>query len=430
MLKVLPAFIAVVGFVSSTGGQAIAVAAPPATPPNLLVTGRVLSEVTPGVTAATDATVYVWWIPGLADAQVGDELPIESLAATPVGPQGWYSISVAPTATMRREAAANGGWLNFNIGTVDRTVGKLEATGISRRLVNGAWVPPHTAVPTTTLTTAAAATPSGGPEDPYAPASEASVTDLVLSSTSPGVPQDTSSGGKNRATSAFSNVTAATGIAYCSFIVDARPQRHVDVVEFHNATNSDARWTYGQSADSDIEGGIDYGDDGGWKIGATGHISNSNSAWVSRSNTDGARANNYGTTDFDFIDGHYQPYGSGTTCEGSSIPVNTKVKNPQKWVAGVGSNTGVGSEYIGCDQAPQSDHRTSYPVGSSFTRASSSASRIGVAVDLGPITTGAKSGYSTNMDLHWDSVRGHGIWLCGTNYDVVSAGVIHAQSRP
>jgi hypothetical protein len=33
------------------------------------------------------------------------------------------------------------------------------------------------------------------------------------------------------------------------------------------------------------------------------------------------------------------------------------------------------------------------------------------------------------MDMKWVSKRGKGIWLCGTNYGVTRAGVIHAQNR-
>lgn len=89
-----------------------------------------------------------------------------------------------------------------------------------------------------------------------------------------------------------------------------------------------------------------------------------------------------------------------------------------------------GAEYIGCDQSPQSGHRTSYPPGSFFDRASSDASRISVGADVGPIFVGAKSGFSTNMALHYDSKRGNGIWLCGTYSGPSTAGVVHAQNKP
>ena len=108
-----------------------------------------------------------------------------------------------------------------------------------------------------------------------------------------------------------------------------------------------------------------------------------------------------------------------------------KVKNPISCQAGVHTNTTIpGAEFIGCRHSPQSDHRTPYPVGSYFVRDEESAAKIGLAVDIGPIKIGAASGYSTYVMSGWNSKRGNGIWLCGTNHGVTTAGVIHAQNRP
>ncbi len=379
------------------------------------------------------ATVKVWWIPGLQHAQPGDELAIETIGTARAATDGSYTVEVAPTAAMARAAADNGGWLNFDVGASAPSLGALDTTGVSRRLVNGVWTAPQevTSGLTAVGSAASSATMTVDDELPRTPTSRTAKTDLVLT------PTAALSGTARSGKAAFGGTAATTdeaettaGVAYCSFIVDARPKRTVDVVEFHNASNSNAKWTYGQSADSDIEAGIDYGGDGGWKVGSTRHVSNARSATVYREYNGGDKANNYGTSDFEFIDGHYEPYGNGTTCEGSSIPVNTKVKNPVEWVGGVGSNHTAGSEYVGCDQKPQSDHRTSYPAGSGFTRNDSNASEITAAVDIGPIHVGASSGFSTYLDSHWDSKRGSGIWLCGTNNYPTSAGVIHAQNRP
>jgi hypothetical protein len=88
-----------------------------------------------------------------------------------------------------------------------------------------------------------------------------------------------------------------------------------------------------------------------------------------------------------------------------------------------------GAEYFGCSSSPQKDHRTSYPVGGSFTRDTNSAAKIGNAVDLGPITVGSNTDYSTSMSQSWTSRRGNGIFLCGTNNYPPTAGVIHAENR-
>jgi hypothetical protein len=88
-----------------------------------------------------------------------------------------------------------------------------------------------------------------------------------------------------------------------------------------------------------------------------------------------------------------------------------------------------GREYLGCGNSPQSDHRTAYPKDTFFTRNDQDASSITNGVDIGPISLSSKSGFSEFMDVHYDSARGSGIWLCGTNHYAPTAGVIHAQDR-
>jgi hypothetical protein len=414
-----------------------AAAAAATSDPDLLVTGDVVSQADGTVRPAVGAEVYVWWVPGLEDAQPGDELPIETVATTSTSVDGRYAVTLAPTPAMEAAAATNGGWVNLNVGTVTSletgamSGERIESTGISRRVEGTTWAaaaapsPVEGAIETfaKALGRPSARVAAQTSERPAPETNQQMEADLVVSKDSP-VATTTRVAGQLGRTSAL-----AAGRAYCSFVTTARPQRRVSVVEFHNASNSNASWSYGQSADSDIEAGIDYSGNGGWTVGATRHVSNRTSSTVSRSYAGGDKANNYGRTDFDFVDGYYKPYGNGATCHGTSIPVNTKVRNPVEWVGGVGSSTASGSEFIGCDQSPQSGHRTSYPAGTSFERSDSSAAKIGGAVDIGPISLGATSGYSTQMDMKWVSKRGKGIWLCGTNYGVTRAGVIHAQNR-
>lgn len=382
--------------------------------PQPFLNGRVTETLGGGASPVADAPVTVSWIPGLDSARPGDELQIQSVGVTQTDGTGGYSIDVKPTAAMKRAAAKNDGWINFDVGVVDSSAGKAQTTIVQRRLVNGNWRAPN-------LNAQQAGPASRTAKRTVDVDATGATTDLVLTEASPDIAPGAVNGGDQ-------GVSGRAGAAYCSFIVDARPQRYVNVVEFHNAGNSDARWAYGRTADSDIDGGADYSGDGGWVVSGTLHISNSNSASVFRDYY--GVANNYGSTKFEFIDGHYQPYGAGSVCTGSSIPVNTKVKNPISWYGGVSSNTGSGSGFVGCDQLPQSANRIKLPVNAGFTRNTSAAAKIGAAVDLGPINVGARSGYSTNMDSSWTAKRGRGIWLCGTNSAPTTAGVIHAQNRP
>ena len=406
------------------------VAGPPSSTvdPGVLVAGKVTAQFGTEQSAPVQgADVSVWWIPGMATAKPGDVLEIETVATTQTGPDGSYEIRLAPTAAMTRAASANGGWLNFDVGTVASDLGRSQSTGISRRVSKGGWQ----LADTDAQARVALEDPAAAPDLEAPGFSEAMATqaDLVISDASPELSSPVDPQPSVVAQPMDEEVADYSG--YCSFVVDATPQRYVSVVEFHNAANSNGKWTYGASADSDVEMGIQYSGSGDWSIGATRHISNSDGASVSMSYVGGDKANNYGRTAFEFVDGHYALiYGLGPQCYGTSATVGTKVKNPISWQGGVSTNTDAGSEYFGCTNSPQSTHRTSYPVGSTFTRESSSASQIGAAVDIGPISLGAKSGYSTSMDMHWDSKRGTGIWLCGTYSGVTTAGVIHAQNRP
>lgn len=394
------------------------------------VTGTVLADVEGQVEPVSGASVTVWWIPGVDTAPVGAELPIDTIAVTETRADGSYSLDLAANPEMQEAAHRNGGYLNFEVGVTDTDLGKIDTSTVTRQLDDeGDWALPEPLtdevadVDTTASSALRAVTPRKTKTTRRGP-------QFVLSADSQDAPRVTPRKGPKGTKGARAAASLEeSGIVYCSFIVDARPTREVDIIEFHNAGNSNAKWTYGWAADSDIDGAIDYKGDGGWKATGSIHVSNNRQANIYRSQS--TVANNYGTTEFTFVDGHYQPtFGAGTTCEGSSIPVYTKSKRAVNWVGGVGSNRDAGSEFIGCDQSPQSDHRNNYPVGSGFSRKTSSAAKIAGAVNLGVITVGAQSGFSTELDVRWDSERGHGIWLCGTNYYPPTAGVIHAQNRP
>lgn len=398
-----------------------AIAESPAQGP-VLVTGRVTAEVA-GRQAepVNDANVYAWWVPGLASAKPGDALAVETVGVTQADANGDYSLIVNPTAAMRRESAANGGWVNLDVGTVSPDLASSDHASISRRLVEGKWTASSSAS-SSALRIEGSVT---GPEAPEVPEALEATMDFTLTEESTYAPAGMD----------LRSSMSAGGPIYCNFMVTATPQRTVRIVEFHNATNSDAYWKYGTRADSDIEAGVDVGGDGGWAIDGTVHMSNSQGATIARNYSGGEAANNYGRTDFKVTEGYWKhvwggaPY-PGQRCAQTSIVIGTKEKKTTSWEGGVSNDQAAGSEFIGCSNAPQSGNRTAYPAGSSLTRSTGNAAQIGVAGDFGPFKVGAKSGYSTDMDMHWSSVRRTGIWLCGTNSGATTAGVVHVQNRP
>ncbi|UUW88419.1 hypothetical protein ABFU82_08030 [Nocardioides sp. WV_118_6] len=399
------------------------------------VVGTVLTDIGGVLQAVAGAEVKIWWVPDELSGDIGADLPVQSIGTVLTSSDGSYTLPLKSTVQMQQAARANGGYLNLEIGVVSDQLGKLESTTVVRKLnALGQWALPDLGNDDTDIDgTGDPNDPEGGDDAPDALVAPSSADpevenpqaqpDFVLSADSPDTPDDA-------ATSSSRAGLAAETPVYtpCSYVVDARPVRTVNVIEFHNASNSDARWTYGESADSDIEGAIDYAGDGGWSIHGSRHVGNSDSASVYRSYSGGKKANNFGTTTFKFIEGHYKPLGLGKWCEGTTIPPNTKTKNAGTWYGGVGSNNGPGSEFIGCLKKPQSDHRNSIAKFGGFTRSTKRAAKITGAVNVGPIKVGAQSGFSANLDVRWDALRGP-IWLCGTNYEPKTAGVIHAQNK-
>ena len=215
----------------------------------------------------------------------------------------------------------------------------------------------------------------------------------------------------------------------CKWVTDATPTRWDKIIEFHNASNSDASWSYGKTAGSDID--VAYSGQGdGWGVKGSNMVSNSMGSKIGWSTEN--RVNSYARTQMDWRDQHteWQYHSAGDSC--AYLP-GTKVGDRRKtsfgWVGGVDMEASSGSEFLGCSNSPQSDHRTSYPVNSYLVRDENSAAKISGAVDVGPITIGSDTDYSTHMSQRWDAKRGNGIWLCGTNYYPPSAGVIHAENR-
>ncbi|MFJ9317873.1 hypothetical protein ACIRN4_27040 [Pimelobacter simplex] len=399
-----------------------------------LVSGQVTETVGGGSEAVEGAPVTVWWVPGVESAKVGDRLPIETLATVTTDANGSYEIDVEPTAAMQRAARANDGWVNFDISVADADLGRLESSIVTRRLVGDDWQTPAEASPSP----AAARTAKVSAQSQRAarrlgevPSTDSASTDLVISASSEKVDLAAPArrGVAGRSTAAEAAAAEAPVYALCSFEVQAKPERYVNIIELHNATNSRLTWRYGKKADSDIDAAMDYSGDGGWQIRGNGHIGNSHGDFVDGVIPAGQRINQYAITKFEFVEGQYKPYGLGRLCKDTSIPVNSKSKKAVKWLTGADERPGAGAEYVGCDQAPQSAHRARYGVGNSYTRDTENASKIGFGVDVGPINLGSQSGFSENVTLHWTAVKGP-IWLCGTNQGIRYAGVIHAQNKP
>jgi hypothetical protein len=389
-----------------------------------------------GSTPVSGAAVTAWWVAdSIVDGETQGQMVV--LGTTTTDSNGSYAVNGTATPEMMKAAADNGGWLNFAVSSSSTSLDMATTMMVSRQLVGQRFkapTPPKRAetVDNPALQRALGASASARlasaeqDENPTVPASVAPDLTLVLSED---IPDDSEGAGS-------ASRAAAAAAPVCYFHYGADTQERTSVVEFHNASNANGKWTYGEKADSDIDVAIKYVGDA-WKVNGSDHVSNEHSLSVGQTYNGGDTANNYGRSDFLVRHATVEPLAGsapdGTQCYEfpDDIRVGTKTVGPKNWVGGVGANSALpGAEYIGCSYTPQSTHRTSYATGTFFNRGSKDAAKIAGAVDLGPLTVGAKSGFSTNMSLHYDVVRGNGIWLCGTNYFPDTAGVVHAQSRP
>lgn len=202
----------------------------------------------------------------------------------------------------------------------------------------------------------------------------------------------------------------------CTYVYDYTSVDSTRIISFHNASNSQGHWEYGQTADSDIEIGIQYGGAGTWTVSGTVHLANSEGSKVG-----GTTHNNYDSytrTNFNYQHMHY----TNGACPHSN---NTHRVYAMAWFAGVADD----GKYPGhsCAADP---NRAYYPRGTSYTRNSSRAAKIGFAVGIGPVRLGQTSGHSVWVDMEWNDIRNNGIYLCGSDgRPATTAGVIYASNH-
>lgn len=376
----------------------------------VVATGRVISGVgvlkgyeayitdMEGAQPVADTAVRLVWIPAIDAAQVGDAIDPVVVAATTADASGSYSLSATPDAAMLAEAAANGGWLNFDV-EITTPAGEQRSMVIPRFWDGTQWADRE----------------GQGPGTP-------DVIQLVHGTTGALFNGSESSG-----------EAAALDYAYgCQWVVVSTTRNSTRIGRWHTSSNANSNWVYGQRADSTIDTGFKpaYGP---WHVNGSVHIGNDkgSSAEIGGSKTISYAA--YTRTDFRYQTMKVRDYFGkpfGTQCYGSSYRVGDQILRSTSWAGSVAYDQGSGSANIGCDQEPQLSYRGSYPPGTYLHIMSTTASKVGFAVDVGPINFGARSGYSTYVEFRWDSKRGKGVWLCGTTGDEAAApGIIYSQNK-
>lgn len=201
-------------------------------------------------------------------------------------------------------------------------------------------------------------------------------------------------------------------IITCPFYVDYVSVDSTRIISFHNSVNARGKWEYGKTADSDIDVGVAQAG-GSWSISGSVHVGGTSSALMSGT-SNYYHYNSYVRTDFNYTHGRYV---CGTTTSSYKIYASL-------WRAGARDDGQF--PRTSCAASP---HRSYFSRGMSFYRGSSRASRIGFALDVGPVNLGQTSGHSVSVYMSWTDIRNNGIYLCGNNGPPTTAGVIYASDH-
>ncbi|MGW5239192.1 hypothetical protein ACWEOW_09700 [Monashia sp. NPDC004114] len=322
----------------------------------------------------------------LQNARVGTELTPRVLASATADDRGHYALRVQPDADLLQKLAANSNYLNLDLGV--RANGQVTTEAVSVFWNGKGWGNParRSFAPGVLHSTVIAKDPASG----------ATTGGKVASSLTPDLAQTIVS-------------------VPCSFIVTSKPTKYTKVVEFHSTGATSGSWRYGQTSDSDIDAGLNMSGTAGWAVSGSTHVGSSLSSYVGVDRS-GVLTGNYGTTNMEFTQGYYKPYGlydSYTYCSGLSVKPNTQSLKATRWLGGASSSGNLTA--LDCYDAPQSKWRNVQTVGSVFGTSSARAAKLGAAASWTFISLGATSGFSTDVQLDWKWDHGRSGLSCGSN---------------
>lgn len=213
-------------------------------------------------------------------------------------------------------------------------------------------------------------------------------------------------------TTAWGNATASPSYDTCyPKTTLATSNSYTTVGEIHTWTDDAARFTYGQTADSDIAVGVSTNGTN-WSLDGTYHVGNSASSAVSMT-----RSGQFGKlvqSSFHYEKNYY------TNC-----PISYAIE-VTGWNSGMVEGSSVSSVDGKCSTAYAS-YRVIYGTATTFDRSSSSFVTFNGAVTLFGASLTAKSGASQYVKIHYDFGTGTSQHtLCGNNAMPTTAARIYA----
>jgi hypothetical protein len=316
------------------------------------------------------------------------------VASETTGADGRYDLASAATQPIVAAEADNGGFANFELDTVDRSTGLSSSwffsagtrspDGIRQATPNPAWRTPVSGrVPQRRVRLA--------PHAPGVTRPEPQMTRRMVAATTPGL------------------------FPPCIWVQTADiGTRPVAVGEVHSWTGQTDTFIYGSNADTQVQIAL-TGLDGQTQVGGSVHIGNSSSSGSAGGTKIRGRHANGLRVLADFDVRRYV-----NTC---THQTKTSV---YEWD---GLDVYLGPEVVsGQDGAcSRSPHAHTYsPSQTFFRRHKNDAAWFTAAVDLGPISVEAQSGYSTDVQSNWTFTRRGSHTLCGNDGDPVAASRVFA----
>lgn len=350
-----------------------------------------------------DAMITLAWIPGLSNSRVGDVLNVVALSSATSKKDGTFSLTVPNSAQLDRAAGQNDGWLNFIVG-VETSAGDSQALDVAWNSSTNTMTPNLNGGTSANTLRIAFLYNAGG--------------QLVNGNSSP-------------RTEGQLAVTPAASALGCQYIIDETFTKYTSILNTHSDSKSKVTYTYGQTANSDIDAGLKYYNSG-WGISGSIHVGNSLTA--AQSQTKSGLWNAYVTAQFSYTKGHISDYygaPTGSPCSTmSSLHVGDQKVNPGQWVGGLSESAGAGSQRELCTTSPRSSHTALLDHPGTFTLNGTTATKISAAVTTPYLTLGARSGFSTTAKMVWTTLSAPGVTLCGqSGYPATGPGIMYVQNR-
>lgn len=342
-----------------------------------IVTGTLVDTVGSGVSGEVFLFVQPPFTKGSA------KLPLISRTTTDT--KGHFVFRTENSALLSKIAQPNDSWINFDV--VAATGGFVVYRGRPRQYnaKTRSWIGPDNTI---------------------------DLGNLVASKGAPGVllrQRDTQS------VAVGNRVGRTTLAAPCSVLrvtpVAAAPQLTV-VGELHTTLDMQATFTYGSTADSDIDIGFSTAFSGPWSMSGSRHVGNQSSGEVTWSKGE----NFHRKLLTSFMYAKYRKVG----CAGTYYTVEAV-----EWRGGALAGGPADDPTARC-RGIEPLKKVPQGRGTAFKRESSRAVRHGVSATIFGVSLGATSGYSTHVKAHWKfgSARDH--FLCGDTGPPASAMRIFA----